>query len=86
MSMLRICATPGCETWTLGQFCVDHETSPMRHQTLRRQPERRSTPLVTSINNPPLIATTQRRTLSVAPARPSPQVATDSRQRPSPLI
>ena len=62
MSMLRICATPGCETRTLGQFCVDHETSPMRQQALRRQPEPRSAPPVARINNPLPIATTQRRT------------------------
>ena len=44
MSVLRICAILGCETRTLGQFCVAHETSPTRRQTVRRQPRWRSTP------------------------------------------
>jgi hypothetical protein len=25
MGMLRICAAEGCETKTLGEFCIDHE-------------------------------------------------------------
>ena len=25
MSLLRICAVPGCGTRTLGRFCIDHE-------------------------------------------------------------
>jgi len=60
MSVLRICAILGCETRTLGQFCVAHETSHTRRQT-RRQPGWRSTPPAARTNNPPLIATTQQR-------------------------
>ena len=61
MSVLRICAIPGCEIRTLGQFCIAHETSPTRRQTLRRQPRWRSTPQAARTNHPPLIATTQKR-------------------------
>jgi hypothetical protein len=28
MGMLRICAADGCETKTLGAFCIEHESLP----------------------------------------------------------
>ena len=37
MSMLRICAAPGCETRSLGQFCLTHEESSLSHRPSLRQ-------------------------------------------------
>jgi hypothetical protein len=35
MSLLRICAEPGCGTRTLGRFCIDHEL--VRTRAVRRR-------------------------------------------------
>jgi hypothetical protein len=35
MSLLRICAEPGCGTRTLGRFCIDHEL--VRARVARRR-------------------------------------------------
>jgi hypothetical protein len=37
MSVLRICDEPGCQTRTLGLYCVAHETLPTRQATLRQR-------------------------------------------------
>jgi hypothetical protein len=33
MSMLQICASPGCGTRTLGEFCIAHEDVPSHKRT-----------------------------------------------------
>jgi hypothetical protein len=62
MSMLQICASPGCGTRTLGQFCIAHEESPFCGQRMRDKATWRSgsTAVRASKPHPPL--TTQSRT------------------------
>lgn len=44
MSILRICAAPGCETRSLGQFCLAHEESSMSRRPSLRQTRLRLLP------------------------------------------
>jgi hypothetical protein len=40
MSMLKICAASGCDTRTLGEFCIAHESTPASAGSRRaEQPE-----------------------------------------------
>jgi hypothetical protein len=36
MAMLRVCGHPGCRTLTLGDLCIEHESSPAQRAELRR--------------------------------------------------
>ena len=40
MGMLRVCAAEGCETKTLGAFCIEHESLPWHsiEQPVARSP------------------------------------------------
>jgi hypothetical protein len=61
MSMLQICAAPGCGTRTLGQFCIAHEESPVEQQQMRERPTLLSTPSAAQRSSPRPIFTTHSR-------------------------
>jgi hypothetical protein len=39
--MLRTCSAKGCTTFTLGEFCLDHEAPPMAEHLGKQLKERR---------------------------------------------
>jgi hypothetical protein len=62
MSMLQICASPGCGTRTLGRFCIAHEESPFHQQRVRGKSTWRPAANVPQAANPRLTLVTQSRT------------------------